>query len=118
MKLRVATRWLGPLVAISLSFRGMSAELAHVVDEPTGKAVQAAIDACNAQGGGVVQLPPGKYVTGPLWLKNGVELRLEAGATLMMSRDANDWPRGVRALVNANGATNIAVTGRGTFDGA
>jgi polygalacturonase len=44
-------------------------------------------------------LPPGKYFSGPLWLKNGVELWLEAGATVVMSRDRNDWPRGVRALV-------------------
>ena len=66
----------------------------------------------------MVYLPPGKYVSGPLWLTNGIELHLEAGATIVMSREANDWPRGVRALINANGATNIAVTGRGMFDGA
>lgn len=118
MKPRMAVCYLSPVVAICLALPGISAELEQVVNEPSGKAVQAAIDVCAAQGGGVVHLPPGKYVSGPLFLKNGVELHLEAGATIMMSRDSNDWPRGVRALVNANGATNIAVTGRGTFDGA
>lgn len=107
-----------PVVAVCLSLCGISAELTHVVKEPSGKAVQAAIDACSAQGGGVVYLPPGNYVSGPLWLTNGIELRLEAGAAIVLSRDPNEWPRGARALINANGATNIAVTGRGTIDGA
>lgn len=88
-----------------------------MVSEPTGKAVQSAIDACAAQGGGVAYLPPGRYVTGPLWLKDNVELRLEAGATVVLSPDRKDWPAGVRALVNAKGAKHIAITGRGAFDG-
>src|SRR5512138_1757037 len=88
-----------------------------VVKEPTGKAVQAALDACAAQGGGVAYLPPGRYVSGPLWLKDNVELRLEAGATVVMSPDKKDWPAGAPALVNAQGAKHIAITGRGTFDG-
>ena len=89
----------------------------QIVKEPTGKAVQAAIDACAAQGGGVAYLPPGRYVSGPLWLKDNVELRLEAGATVVLSLDRKDWPAGEPALVNANGAKHIAITGRGTFDG-
>ncbi len=89
----------------------------HVVKEPTEKAIQATIDTCTAQGGGVANLPPGRYVTGPLWLKDGVELRLEAGATVVMSPDRKDWPDNERALVNARGARSIAITGRGTFDG-
>ena len=52
------------------------------VPEPTGKAVPLAIDACAAPGGGVVYLPPWQYVSGPLWSKDNVELRLEAGATI------------------------------------
>ena len=93
------------------------AELIYEVKEPTGKAVQLAIDACAAKGGGVAYLPPGRYVSGPLWLKDNVELRLEAGATVVLSPDKGDWPAGARALVNAKGAKHIAITGRGTFDG-
>jgi polygalacturonase len=95
----------------------VSEEVLHEVKEPTGKAVQLAIDTCADQGGGVAYLPPGRYVTGPLWLKDNVELRVEAGATLVLSPDRKDWPSGVRALVNARGVKNIAITGRGTFDG-
>ena len=79
---------------------------------------QAAIDRCTAQGGGVVYVPPGEYVTGPFWLKDNVELRLEAGAVIRLSHRAADWPPGARALVNADGARNIAITGRGLLDGA
>jgi hypothetical protein len=96
---------------------GVSSETIHRVKEPTGRAVQAALDACAAQGGGVACLPPGRYVSGPLWLKDNVELRLEAGATVVLSTNKADWPSGTRALINAKGAKRIAITGRGTFDG-
>jgi hypothetical protein len=105
------------LLWICLALPAGSAEVLQEVKEPTGKAVQEAIDACAVKGGGVAYLPPGRYVSGPLWLKDNVELRLEAGATLVMSPAKADWPAGVRALVNAKGAKHIAITGRGTFDG-
>jgi polygalacturonase len=105
------------LLAVGLSQPIRAAEAMHVVKQTTGQAVQAAIDACAAQGGGVAYVPPGRYVTGPLWLKDHVELRLEAGATVVMSHNTNDWPAGVPALINAQGAKHIAITGRGTFDG-
>jgi polygalacturonase len=87
------------------------------VEMPTTQGIQAAIDACSARGGGVAYVPPGQYTTGPLWLKDNVELRLEAGATISLSQNPADWPEGSRALVNSRGAKNIAITGRGTIDG-
>ena len=88
-----------------------------VVEKPTAPAIQVAIDACAAKGGGIAYVPPGQYVSGPLWLKNNVELRLEAGATIALSQNPSDWPPGVPALINSQGARNIALTGRGTIDG-
>lgn len=70
------------------------------MNRKTGQAVQWAIDACSRQGGGVAYGPPGQYVSGPIWQKDNVELRLEAGATLVLSPDRADWPAGVRALVS------------------
>jgi hypothetical protein len=87
------------------------------VEKTTTQAVQAAIDACAAKGGGVAYVPPGLYTTGPIFLKDNVELRLEAGATIAQSQNAADWPAGVPALINSQGAKNIALTGRGTIDG-
>ena len=95
----------------------MTAQTLCVVEKPTTQGIQAAIDACSAKGGGVAYVPPGEYVTGPLWLKDNVELRLESGATIAQSQNPSDWPSGVPALINAQGAKNIALTGRGTVDG-
>ena len=96
------------LLATCLALPAVAAQPeANMANEFSGTAIQAKVDAAAAQGGGVVSLPPGKYVSGPLWLKDGVELHLDTGATVVMSHEATDWPPGVRALVNANGAKNI-----------
>lgn len=95
----------------------VAAQSRCVVEQPTTQAIQAAIDQCSAGGGGIAYVPPGQYTTGPFWLRDNVELRLEAGATISLSQNPADWPPGVPALVNSNGARNIAVTGRGTIDG-
>jgi hypothetical protein len=78
---------------------------------------QAAIDACTAAGGGTVRVPPGEYSLGMIQLKDNVTLHLEAGATLFLIQDSTQFPQGRRAMVFAENAANIAVTGRGTLDG-
>lgn len=81
------------------------------------KAIQAAIDACATAGGGIVYVPPGEYTTGAIELKDNVNLRLEAGATLFLSQNRADFGGRARSMINSNGAKNIAVTGSGTLDG-
>src|SRR5262245_8290020 len=80
-------------------------------------ACQAAIDACTTAGGGVVLVPPGEYSVGTIQLKDNVTLHVEAGATLFLIQDNTLFPRGRRAMVFAENAVNIGVTGRGTLDG-
>ncbi len=95
-------------------------------------AIQKAIDACSASGGGRVVVDGGTYSTGTVILKSGVELHIEANAVLLGSPDWRDWkdqpearhidqyncPRHrSAALVFADEADNIAITGRGTIDG-
>ncbi|MBI4876223.1 MAG: hypothetical protein HY822_16430 [Acidobacteria bacterium] len=106
-----------PALLIVLFTSLLAAEPWCVVEKPTTQGIQAAIDSCSETGGGVAYVPPGQYSTGPLWLKDNVELHLEAGATISISQNPADWPAGVPALVNSNGAKNIAITGRGTMDG-
>jgi polygalacturonase len=53
-------------------------------------AINRAIDACNAAGGGVVYLAPGTYLSGTVILRSNVTLYLEAGATLLGSKDIAD----------------------------
>ena len=89
--------------------------------------LQAKIDAAAAKGGGKVTVPAGTWETGPLTLASGVELHLEEGAHLVFPDDPALYP--VRSyayegrmaerpqpLVSAAGATNVAVTGKGTFE--
>src|ERR1035438_1020295 len=90
-------------------------------------AIQTAIDACTAAGGGVVYLPPGRYLSGTVVLKDNVTFLLEAGATLLGSTDLADYRHqsGPPARGDANGkhllfardARNVTVTGAGTIDG-
>jgi polygalacturonase len=92
------------------------------------KNISAAIDACNKKGGGVVFIPSGLWLTGPFVLKNNVNLHLAAGATLLFTKDFNEYPlvkanwEGLPQMrnqspVSATGATNIAITGKGIIDG-
>jgi hypothetical protein len=76
-----------------------------------------AIDACASQGGGVVQVPAGEYTVGTIQLKDHVTLNIDAGATLFLSQDKNDFLREGRCMIFAENASNISVTGRGTLDG-
>ena len=45
------------------------------------EAINSAIRAAGAAGGGTVCIPPGVYVTGPIELTNNLVLEIEAGAT-------------------------------------
>ena len=46
-------------------------------------AINAAIEACAAKGGGTVTLPAGNYLSGSIHLKSNIELHLDAGATII-----------------------------------
>ena len=79
-------------------------------------AIQRAIDACSAAGGGTVQVPPGEYRSGTLQLKSFVTLRLEAGANLHASPDEEDFSDRA-CLLWADRAERIAIEGHGVFHG-
>ena len=83
----------------------------------TMAAIQKTIDTCTAEGGGMVYVAPGEYVTGPLSLKSNVRFYIEAGATIYGSRDSSDWGRGRRAILHGEDLTNVTIEGRGTVDG-
>ncbi|MCK0146013.1 glycosyl hydrolase family 28 protein [Arenibacter sp. F26102] len=83
--------------------------------------IQSAIDELTLEGGGTVIVPAGKFSTGPLHLKDNVELHLKTGAFLYGSTDAKLYQRGSSwrawALINARGQKNVSVTGNGTING-
>lgn len=90
--------------------------------------LQRAIDECSARGGGALVLPPGRYVTGTLQIKDGVTLRLAREASLLGSTNAADYrnldpftdgtgsPLGY-ALITAVDATRVGIEGAGVIDG-
>ncbi len=92
------------------------------------KSINAAIDACNGKGGGVVLVPDGLWLTGPVILKSNVNLHLAANAMLLFTKDFNEYKlvegnwEGHAAYrnqspVSASGAENIGITGKGIIDG-
>ena len=96
-----------------------------LITEPVAKAIKTCVKA----GGGKVTIPRGLWISGPIELKSNVNLHLEEGAVVMFSKNLDDYPLiksnfegrdEVRAmpLIYANGADNIAITGKGIFDGS
>ena len=100
---------------------------------PAGKtlsteAIQDAVDACEKAGGGKVVVPPGKYLTGPVFLKSNVHVEVLAGAVLLAHQNIEKYPavdgrwEGIERKVYASLFTghdlqNVSITGRGTLDG-
>ena len=95
------------------------------------KSFQQAIDACTANGGGMVYVPSGKYLCGSVVLKDNVHVYIESGAILYGAevRDFDkDEDRGFKfyqdlshstyhvSMFRAENAKNITVSGYGTID--
>jgi membrane dipeptidase len=93
-------------------------------------AIQKAIDRCAAQGGGTVRLAEGTWLAGTVYLASRVTLRLESGATLLGSRNPDDYahprkPPGdsegksyrTWALIAGENLEHVAIRGPGTIDG-
>lgn len=55
------------------------------------QAIQAAVDAAAAKGGGTVEIPAGTYLTGSIWLRDNIDLHLYPGAVLKGSPDLEDY---------------------------
>ncbi len=91
--------------------------------------LQKAIDACAHAGGGTVCIPSGQYLTGTLFLKSHVTLRLENGAVLLGSRNLDDYPVRVpklrsytdnyteRSLLYGENLESAVIEGHGLIDG-
>ena len=88
------------------------------------KAIQKAIDDCAKSGGGVVTFNSGTYVSGAVFIKTGVHLKIDKGVTILGSQSFNDYPdidtrvAGIEmkwpaALFNIIDAKNAALTGEG-----
>ena len=80
--------------------------------------IQQAIDSVATTGGGIVLIPPGRFVTGVIHLRSGVELHLADSAVLQGSTHRTDYGgERASALLIADGQHDISVTGKGIIDG-
>ena len=90
--------------------------------------IQAVIDKAHANGGGVISIPQGVYLSGALFFRQNTHLHLEEGAVLKGSDDISNFPilptriegRNIdyfAALVNADGLDGFTISGKGTING-
>ena len=95
---------------------------------PSTAAIGRAIAACGAAGGGVVEVPAGRYLTGPIEMVDNMTLQVDQGAVVLFETGRENYPditsrweglteRGPHPLLFAEGRHHIAITGPGTFDG-
>jgi polygalacturonase len=93
------------------------------------KAFAEAIGACSAALGGRVLIPLGTYLTGPIILRDNVDLHAESGSTVRFSPNRDHYPFVIHEMastdkvrcmspVYARGGKNISITGSGVFDGS
>ena len=84
------------------------------------EAFRKAIDGLAKLGGGHVIVPEGLFLTGPIVLKDGVDLHLERGAVIMMSPDKADFLNGdsIRPGISASKRHDVSITGEGIIDGS
>ena len=87
-------------------------------------AIQKAIDDCASKGGGIVYFKPGVYVSGSIFIKSNVQLRIDKGVLILGSQNFADYPdidtriAGIEmkwpaALINLIDVKNAAITGEG-----
>ncbi len=92
------------------------------------KYINDAILACSRKGGGVVFVPAGLWLTGPIVLQNNVNLHVSRSAILFFTDDFNQFPlvKGNyegkpqmrnQSPVSGTNLSNIAITGQGVIDG-
>ncbi|MCM1163284.1 MAG: glycoside hydrolase family 28 protein [Muribaculaceae bacterium] len=81
------------------------------------------IETLSEQGGGVLEIPAGVWLTGPIELKSNICLNLDKNAIVLFSPDKSLYidpaPKARRVLpgITATRCTNIGITGSGIIDG-
>jgi polygalacturonase len=111
--------------------RYMITDFGAVADGTTvnTKAIQAAIDKCATSGGGVLVVPKGTFLSGAIFLKQGVNLLVEKDGVLKGTTNIDDYTQiqtrwegteepWTSAFVNADGLTDLVISGEGTIDGS
>ena len=92
-------------------------------------AFRRAVDSLSSEGGGHLVVPEGIWLTGPVTLKDNIDLHVTPDAVIRFSSDRSLYPivetvfegldtKRCISPINASGAKNISITGGGTIDGS
>jgi len=93
--------------------------------QKTSEAIARAISKANKEGGGIVVIPEGEWLTGKVHFKSNVNLHIDRNATLLFSGNPADYLPAVHSswegmecynyspLIYAYQCSNIAITGEG-----
>jgi polygalacturonase len=87
-----------------------------------------AIERCSQNNGGMVVVPAGTYLTGPIHLKSNIDLHLEKDAVIVFNDNFENWPAaksrwegvecyGYSPSVYGEKLNNVSITGEGIIDG-
>lgn len=91
-------------------------------------AINKTIESCSSNGGGTVLVPPGVYLSGTIHLKSNMVFQIEAGATILGSKNMTDYQDVLdlerknknqwhSAIIVGNGISNIEISGHGIVNG-
>lgn len=91
-------------------------------------AFRRAIMDCGAAGAGIVEIPAGQYLVGPIDLTNNMTLKIDEGAVVYFETQKDQYPNvisrwegltesGPHPFIWANGLHHVTITGHGTFNG-
>lgn len=78
--------------------------------------IQGAIDFISSKGGGTLEFSVGRYITGTVRLKSGVDIRLREGAVIVGSTNIYSY-KGHKAIFWGEGVENVSISGTGVIDG-
>lgn len=78
--------------------------------------IQNAITAASSAGGGIVEIPAGTFLCGPLTLPSSIDLQVDSNALLQML-PYGAWPGASNQFIYTKNTHDIAISGGGTIDG-
>ena len=78
--------------------------------------IQGAIDFIASKGGGTLEFSVGRYITGAVQLRSGVDIKLREGAVIVGSTNIYSY-KGRRAIFWGEGVENVSIYGTGVIDG-
>jgi polygalacturonase len=80
-------------------------------------AINKAIDAAAAAGGGTVHVPAGTYLTGSIRLRSNITLQLDPGSVIEASTDPAAYEAPLNSLIWGDGLENVSIVGSGLISG-